>query len=426
MLNLFSTADRGVTYINKEDMKPYSDNYQVFTSSMDNVFRDSWMGAKVRDAAVFAEEAPNAGLMATGGKLLSGLIEKTQPINIAAEAIEDIGGLFDADINLPRLNPAKELLEGSYRQANPKFTKEQLVEQGRELPKDIEIPKGGLTLAQADIYKAVYEEREIDRMILANARPGLAAGASEFAGGLVASIADPINFIPIFNGVNRAATAIKAGGVFSRATAKAIGIGSLEAATGALLSDAVSLPEANRTGAGYDFSWGGTGSGWERLQQDVLFAGGLGGFLGGLGRIIGKGRAAHLGQDGMVKATADLVANRPVDVAPILEDAARLAESQGVKLTPEGVDGPLDFSVGRAADEDLRPTAPATPEEVGRVQAEQMAIMETNIKQYIEEGRPLDFELVESLRAADLEVAEAGRKSLGLREALACILENGI
>lgn len=203
-----------------------------------------------------------------------------------------------------------------------------------EAKKAIDLSEG-MSAARVMVNLQRFEDEQRDQAIRNNTKPGLMNTVLGFGAAMAGGAGDPLNFIPMVNGIKRA----KAGaGILSMAgagqVAKSAGLGFVENAALTAVSDAFVMPQANQWGAGYTF---------EDVVADVTLGGALGGFLSGAvtaGRV-GLRRTAQAHMDGMIKAEADLMAGRPVDVVPVLGDdvvqAIKEQKPESVKLTPKHV-----------------------------------------------------------------------------------------
>ena len=219
----------------------------------------------------------------------------------------------------------------------PKYTdreelRAKMAEKGKKFSDDVEIPKEGLSLARAEAYQERYEREMADRQIMENARPGLSGLAAKLGGGLVGSLADPINYIPLANGLSRARTLIRGTSIFSSAGVKTLAksavIGAAEGVGGALLSDAVNFPLANRWGADMGF---------EDLLADVTLGALLGAGLSVAGTAFGPRLFPRPKE--AAEVAADLLSNIPADAIPILEPLlsgrAPVWQYYGLRNNPE-------------------------------------------------------------------------------------------
>ena len=107
---------------------------------------------------------------------------------------------------------------------------------------DLKIPKGGIARHELDMLQYL-KQREIEQNTTSARTRGVGAAAAGFAGGLAASLTDPINvasgFIPIVNQVRYAQWLARAGeGVFARAAVRA-GAGAIEGAVGAAIIEPI-------------------------------------------------------------------------------------------------------------------------------------------------------------------------------------------
>ena len=228
-----------------------------------------------------------------------------------------------------------------------------------------------MTVTRARIMKENFDQRRyLDQLVQrGDEAHGPGMKALGFGASLLGSLPDPVNFIPF------------AGGLKGASVGAGLARGALEGAVGNALVDALVLPDlANK----------GEDVGMADALLDITFGAVLGGALGGLGGYIGKrwgkgtdtGTAgsrladfdaspdgnlmARAGQDmlprhadadllraslgaqdkadlarGMEKALADVHADSPVDVAPILRESEALSRAyDAVKRDPLG--GPPD------------------------------------------------------------------------------------
>lgn len=189
---------------------------------------------------------------------------------------------------------------------------------------DIKIPKGGMSRHELEMLQYL-KQREINQNTT-SARSGFGATAAGFAGGLAASLTDPINvasgFIPIVNQVRYAQWLARAGeGVFARAATRA-GAGAIEGAVGAAIIEPIVYAGATSEQLDYGL-------------MDSFLNITLGGALGGGLHVIGGAvydRAAppsaplrefaavapdHAKRDAMQTAVEALERGDPVDVEPV-------------------------------------------------------------------------------------------------------------
>ena len=143
-----------------------------------------------------------------------------------------------------------------------------------------------MTATRARILSENYDERRFREMIVANGDaaygPGMKAAA--FGAMLLGSLPDPVNVLPLGGGVRAASLVGKAGLKAAIGTGAKVGI--VEGAAGALLSDALTLP---------DLAARGEDVGFVDVMLDTAFGaslgGGLGALGGGIGGYLGKRRA---------------------------------------------------------------------------------------------------------------------------------------
>ncbi len=359
MLPFLNINGRPAAAFDYSGAKAYSGNLDVADASMRSQFRISTAGSMVTEWRV--------------GELVGQEVENQQ------EA-------FDQWRGVPQVS---EWQKATYFYRNPEEflpkhenredIRAALAEMGKDFDENVPIPKEGLTIPRAVVYQENYEAEKRDRAILENARPGLASFAATLGGGLVGSLADPVNFIPIANGLSKAKMLAEGVSIFSRAglktLARSAAVGAGEGAAGALVSDAAAFPLANRWGADL---------GWEDLLADVglgaVLGGGLsagGTMLGHLSATWGNRKTAALHQDAMVKAAADDEAGRAVDVGGVMEPAVRASEERAGSLLPpepemivsdhpHGWSGP-DRAPGLVGFESVRPVRWTAETPTGRV-----------------------------------------------------------
>ena len=143
-----------------------------------------------------------------------------------------------------------------------------------------------MTATRARILSENYDERRFREMIVANGDaaygPGMKAAA--FGAMLLGSLPDPVNVLPLGGGVRAASLAGKAG--LKAAIGAGAKAGIVEGASGALLSDALTLPDLAARGEEVSFV---------DVMLDTAFGaslgGGLGALGGGIGGYLGKRRA---------------------------------------------------------------------------------------------------------------------------------------
>lgn len=143
-----------------------------------------------------------------------------------------------------------------------------------------------MTATRARILSENYDERRFREMIVANGDaaygPGMKAAA--FGAMLLGSLPDPVNVLPLGGGVRAASLVGKAG--LKAAIGAGAQAGIVEGAAGALLSDALTLPDLAARGEEVSFV---------DVMLDTAFGaslgGGLGALGGGIGGYLGKRRA---------------------------------------------------------------------------------------------------------------------------------------
>lgn len=143
-----------------------------------------------------------------------------------------------------------------------------------------------MTATRARILSENYDERRFREMIVANGDaaygPGMKAAA--FGAMLLGSLPDPVNVLPLGGGVRAASLVGKAG--LKAAIGAGAQAGIVEGAAGALLSDALTLPDLAARGEEVSFV---------DVMLDTTFGaslgGGLGALGGGIGGYLGKRRA---------------------------------------------------------------------------------------------------------------------------------------
>lgn len=143
-----------------------------------------------------------------------------------------------------------------------------------------------MTATRARILSENYDERRFREMIVANGDaaygPGMKAAA--FGAMLLGSLPDPVNVLPLGGGVRAASLVGKAG--LKAAMGAGAQAGIVEGAAGALLSDALTLPDLAARGEEVSFV---------DVMLDTAFGaslgGGLGALGGGIGGYLGKRRA---------------------------------------------------------------------------------------------------------------------------------------
>ena len=143
-----------------------------------------------------------------------------------------------------------------------------------------------MTATRARILSENYDERRFREMIVANGDaaygPGMKAAA--FGAMLLGSLPDPVNVLPLGGGVRAASLVGKAG--LKAAIGAGAKAGIAEGAAGALLSDALTLPDLAARGEEVSFV---------DVMLDTAFGaslgGGLGALGGGIGGYLGKRRA---------------------------------------------------------------------------------------------------------------------------------------
>ena len=162
-------------------------------------------------------------------------------------AQRDLGGFQHPAIAARQINTREDFLP---KYKNREEIRSLLAGQGMSFSDKIPIPEGGLTLERAKIYQMALEDQEADDLIMANARPGLASFGAQLGGGLVGSIADPINFIPFAGGLNRARKMAPGIRLLSREGGRVLGrsalIGAGEGMTAAAVVNTAVFPLANR------------------------------------------------------------------------------------------------------------------------------------------------------------------------------------
>lgn len=143
-----------------------------------------------------------------------------------------------------------------------------------------------MTATRARILSENYDERRFREMTVANGDaaygPGMKAAA--FGAMLLGSLPDPVNVLPLGGGVRAASLVGKAG--LKAAIGAGAQAGIVEGAAGALLSDALTLPDLAARGEEVSFV---------DVMLDTAFGaslgGGLGALGGGIGGYLGKRRA---------------------------------------------------------------------------------------------------------------------------------------
>ena len=280
--------------------RSYSGRGEVFAASTRRAVRESVMGSNVTEmnvASLVDEElARDPALVQKADRI------RLNPFYRYPGGGDDVRAMLEN--LLPKYKDRDEL-------------RSLLAGQGFNFSDKIPIPPEGLTLPRAKVYQHNLEAQEADELILANAQPGLVSSAAELAGGLVGSLPDPLNFIPLAGGFNRAIPGTK---LLSRAGLKMLGrsalIGTGENAAGAAMSDAAAFPLANRWGADL---------GLERAAEDVALAGALGSAFSAAGTSIGHMKAAKPNK--VVSAqTRKLLEERLMGAGRTMEEAAGEAE----------------------------------------------------------------------------------------------------
>ena len=114
---------------------------------------------------------------------------------------------------------------------------------------DLNIPDGGISRYELDLLQYL-KQREIKQNTVMSRSRGMASSAAGFAGGLAASLTDPLNvasgFIPIVGEARYARWLAQAGeGAFARAAVRA-GAGVLEGAAGAAMIEPIVYIGANQ------------------------------------------------------------------------------------------------------------------------------------------------------------------------------------
>lgn len=195
---------------------------------------------------------------------------------------------------------------------------------------DLKIPKGGIARHELDMLQYL-KQREIEQNTTSARTRGVGAAAAGFAGGLAASLTDPINvasgFIPIVNQVRYAQWLARAGeGVFARAAVRA-GAGAIEGAVGAAIIEPIVYAGATSEQLDYGL-------------MDSFLNVTLGGVLGGGLHVIGgavydrAGRGA--GAPDVEAALRDAAANMPEATQREMFQSAVAAIERGepVDVTP--------------------------------------------------------------------------------------------
>lgn len=143
-----------------------------------------------------------------------------------------------------------------------------------------------MTATRARILSENYDERRFREELIANGDAAYGPGvkAAAFGAMLLGSLPDPVNVLPLGGGVRAASLLGKAG--LKAAIGAGAKAGIVEGAAGALLSDALTLP---------DLAARGEDVGFVDVMLDTAFGaslgGGLGALGGGIGGYLGKRRA---------------------------------------------------------------------------------------------------------------------------------------
>lgn len=184
----------------------------------------------------------------------------------------EVRDMFGSFPDMPELRHAHAIPEDEWK-ASPYYRK------GVQYRPD-------MTATRARILSENYDERRFREMIVANGDaaygPGMKAAA--FGAMLLGSLPDPVNVLPLGGGVRAASLVGKAG--LKAAIGAGAKAGIVEGAAGALLSDALTLP---------DLAARGEDVGFVDVMLDTAFGaslgGGLGALGGGIGGYLGKRRA---------------------------------------------------------------------------------------------------------------------------------------
>lgn len=143
-----------------------------------------------------------------------------------------------------------------------------------------------MTATRARILSENYDERRFREELIANGDAAYGPGvkAAAFGAMLLGSLPDPVNVLPLGGGVRAASLLGKAG--LKAAIGAGAKAGIVEGAAGALLSDALTLPDLAARGEDVSFV---------DVMLDTTFGaslgGGLGALGGGIGGYLGKRRA---------------------------------------------------------------------------------------------------------------------------------------
>lgn len=210
---------------------------------------------------------------------------------------------------------------------------------------DLKIPKGGIARHELDMLQYL-KQREIEQNTTSARTRGVGPTAAGFAGGLAASLTDPINvasgFIPIVNQVRYAQWLARAGeGVFARAAVRA-GAGAIEGAVGAAIIEPIVYAGATSEQLDYGL-------------MDSFLNVTLGGVLGGGLHVIGgavydrAGRGA--GAPDVEAALRDAAANMPEATQREMFQTAVAALERGERVDVTPVAARVVSDAVRAVDE---------------------------------------------------------------------------
>ena len=134
--------------------------------------------------------------------------------------------------------------------------------------------RADMTPQRAQIFAEIFDRRQEEARLLDVNSQGFGRSAVLFGASFVASLADPINFIPMGSGFIRGAS-----------LGKKVLRGAYEGAAGALLADALVYPLANKRGEDFGFF---------DAALDITFGAAIGGGLGGLGGLMRNAHDARL------------------------------------------------------------------------------------------------------------------------------------
>lgn len=167
-----------------------------------------------------------------------------------------------------------------------------------------------LTMEQAEILARRHDRRKKRDFIFQHSRPGIGNIITSFTGGIIGSIPDPTNFIPIFGQAGRVYAVNRLGKTLGRAALNSLEAGIVVGASQPIILAAERLEQSD-----YDF---------KAAALSVSFAFGIG---GGFGAIMGRLAKVPLEVRvaGVAKAIDDITTGKPVDlndtIKPYVEKA---------------------------------------------------------------------------------------------------------